>query len=391
MRLALRLAAQGEGLVEPNPMVGCVLVRDGERIGQGFHRRFGGPHAEVEALRDCHDPRGATAYVTLEPCCHHGKTPPCTEALLRAGVGRVVVAVEDPFPSVAGGGIRQLRISGVDVTVGVLASEARDLIAPYLKRVATGRPWVIAKWAMTLDGKIATVTGQSQWITGDASRREVHRLRGRVDAIAVGMGTVEADDPRLTARTVDASGQAVTPPRVANRVVFCSHRTPRPTSRVVRSARQTPLTLVAGPHLDEPRLQELGRLGVSVWRCPASSPTAMVEEALRRSASPNALVTDLSIPGTPVAEEAVPAESRVPATNWMLEGGGGLIASFFEAGQVDECHVYVGPMVFGGLTAAGPVGGSGVSRLADAGRYRLLRTDRFDDDVRLVFRRTTAD
>ena len=286
MRLALRLAAQGEGWVEPNPMVGCILVRDGERIGQGFHRRFGGPHAEVEALRDCDDPRASTAYVTLEPCCHHGKTPPCTEALLRAGVVRVVVATEDPFPRVAGGGVRQLRNSGVDVTVGVLASEARELIAPYLKRVATGRPWVIAKWATTLDGKIATVTGESQWITGDASRQEVHRLRGRVDAIAVGMGTVEADDPRLTARPVDASGQAVTPPRIANRVVFCAHRTPRPTSRLVRSAGETPLILVAGPNVDEKELEELSRVGVSVWRYPASSPTAMVDEALRRSASP---------------------------------------------------------------------------------------------------------
>lgn len=371
MRLALRLAARGEGFVEPNPMVGCVLVRDGKRIGQGYHRHFGGPHAEVEALRDCDDPGAATAYVTLEPCCHHGKTPPCSEALLRAGVGRVVVATEDPFPRVAGGGIRLLRRSGVDVTVGVLASEARELIAPYWKRVSTGRPWVIAKWAMTVDGKIATVSGESQWITGDASRREVHRLRGRVDAIAVGMGTVEADDPLLTARPVDAFGQPEPSPRVASRVVFCGHRTPAPTSRLVRSARQTPLIVVAGPDVAEEELDSLSRRGARIWRCPASSPTARVDEALRRSADSNASIE----------------EGSVPATNWMLEGGGGLMASFFEADRVDECHVYIGPLAFGGATAAGPVGGEGISRLADASRFRLLRTDRFDDDVRLVYRR----
>ncbi len=202
-------------------MVGCVIVRDGTVVGQGYHRQFGGPHAEIEALNSlaaASDAKGATAYVTLEPCCHHGKTPPCSEALISAGLTHVVVAMADPFAKVDGGGLRQLRDAGIETTVGVLSEKAEFLNAPYLKKVLTGKPWVIAKWAMTMDGRIATVSGQSQWITGQASRAEVHRLRGRTDAIAVGMGTVEADDPMLTARPPG--------PRIATRIVFCRHRLP---------------------------------------------------------------------------------------------------------------------------------------------------------------------
>src|SRR5215217_9762955 len=202
MRHALALAEKGRGFVEPNPMVGAVLLDSaGQLAGEGWHQKFGGPHAEVFALAEAGDrARGGTLVVTLEPCCHHGKTPPCTDAVLKAGIARVVAAMADPFPKVAGGGLAILRGAGVDVSVGLCEVEAVALNAPYLKLLRTGRPWVHAKWAMTLDGKIATRTGDSKWISGEESRRRVHELRGRMDAIVVGRGTVVADDPLLTAR-----------------------------------------------------------------------------------------------------------------------------------------------------------------------------------------------
>ncbi len=190
MSRALALAIRGEGLVEPNPMVGCVIVQNGQIVGEGFHERFGGPHAEVNALAAAGaQAAGATAYVTLEPCCHQGKTPPCTGALLRAGVKRAVVAALDPFPQVDCKGVNELRTAGIECEVGVRAAEANWILAPYRKLITTGRPWVIAKWAMTLDGKLATRSGDSQWISSEASRAVVHQLRGRVDAVIVGSGT----------------------------------------------------------------------------------------------------------------------------------------------------------------------------------------------------------
>jgi diaminohydroxyphosphoribosylaminopyrimidine deaminase / 5-amino-6-(5-phosphoribosylamino)uracil reductase len=196
MARALELARRGEGLVEPNPMVGCVIADYDEVIGEGWHRRFGFAHAEVEALAAVGPrARGATAYVTLEPCCHFGKTAPCTQALIAAGIRRVVAALADPFPQISGRGFRELTAAGIEVEIGLMESEARRLNAPYLKRVATGRPWVIAKWAMTLDGKLATRSGDSRWISGPESREIVHQLRGRVDAILIGRGTAVADDP----------------------------------------------------------------------------------------------------------------------------------------------------------------------------------------------------
>ncbi len=201
MTRALELAARGEGQVEPNPMVGCVIARDGVCIGEGWHQRFGGPHAEVEALGSVQgSAAGATMYVTLEPCCHTGKTPPCTEAIVRTGIGRVVVAQVDPFPAVAGQGVQRLRDAGIVVDVGLLEESARQLNAPYRKLIQQQTPWIIAKWAMTLDGKLASRTGYSQWISSAASRQRVHQLRQRVDAVMVGRGTAQADDPLLTAR-----------------------------------------------------------------------------------------------------------------------------------------------------------------------------------------------
>ena len=359
MRVALELAQRGRGSVEPNPMVGCVLVRDEAPIAQGYHRQFGGPHAEIDALNSLDslaDARGATAYVSLEPCCHQGKTPPCTKALIDAGIARVVIAMEDPFQRVDGGGIRQLSEAGVDTTVGVLADQAALLNAPYLKRVRTGKPWVIAKWAMTVDGRIATSTGQSQWITGEASRAQVHRLRSRVDAIAVGMGTVQSDDPMLTARL--ESQQA--PPRIAARVVFCRHRLPSLESKLVQSASEFPLLLVVGKSINPDDLQPLTDRGADVVVTKTEDEAQMVQIALDKL-----------------------GESM---TNVLVEGGSELLASFLAAGQIDECHLFIGPKIFGGKSAPGPIGGSGVDEITTARSWDLVSVDQFDDDLRVVYR-----
>lgn len=363
MGMAIRLAQQGQGAVEPNPMVGCVLVRDGRVIGKGYHQKFGGPHAEVEALRSLESSKqasGVTAYVSLEPCCHHGKTPPCAQALIDAGVSRVVVAMADPFPKVSGGGLSLLRSAGVETTVGVMQDEAEELNAPYLKLIHDGRPWVIAKWAMTMDGRIATTSGQSQWITGDQAREEVHRLRARVDGIAVGMGTVVADDPMLTARlTKDQSSCSLQP---AGRFVFCRHRLPSVESKLVRSACDVPVTLCVGPEVDAARLVQLEQAGVQLISLHCQESSEMVSEMLQHL-------------------------GKKQVTNLMLEGGAELLASFFSADQIDECQVYLGPKLFGGESAKGPIGGVGIEQIADALQFRLISLDRFGNDFRATYRR----
>lgn len=357
MRLALELAKRGRGLVEPNPMVGCVIVRDGEAVGHGYHRQFGGPHAEVEALNslaNAKDASGATVYVTLEPCCHQGKTPPCSRTLISSGVARVVVALADPYPKVNGGGLRQLKEAGIATTVGVLGAEAEYLNAPYLKKVRTGKPWVTAKWAMTMDGRIATVSGQSQWITGETSRGAAHRLRGRVDAIAVGMGTVEADDPMLTARPPG--------PRIATRVVFCRHRLPSVSSKLVQTAHEVPLMLVIGQQIESNDVDQVRSHGADIMEANTDDPITMIGAALDHCGGRG-------------------------MTNLMLEGGGELLASFFAADQIDECQVYIGAKAFGGTQAPGPIGGPGLEKIADAWSFSLISVDQFDDDLRAIYRK----
>ncbi|MEM6472902.1 MAG: bifunctional diaminohydroxyphosphoribosylaminopyrimidine deaminase/5-amino-6-(5-phosphoribosylamino)uracil reductase RibD [Planctomycetota bacterium] len=371
MRRALELAARGEGFVEPNPMVGCVIVRDGQKVGEGFHGRYGGPHAEIEALRSLESKelaRDATAYVTLEPCCHVGKTPPCSQALIDAGVKRVVAAVRDPFPKVDGGGIRHLRSAGIECETGLLEAEAKQLLAPYLKKVTRGLPWVIAKWAMTLDGKIATVAGESQWISGELSRRHVHRLRGRVDAIIAGSGTIVADDPMLNARLPEEDRSRLA--RTATRVVLCRRTIPSLRSRVFQTASEIPTLVYASGEADPDALQKIAALGAEILTIETKSDdesTELVDECLR----------DLGNRGM---------------TNVMLEGGPGILASFLSSshqgmpGAIDEWHAYIGAKVFAG-PAPGPIAGNGIANLVDAPSLQLRSVDRFEDDVRLVYRR----
>lgn len=334
MKRALRLAARGRGAVEPNPMVGCLIVRNGRIIGEGFHRRFGGPHAEVEALRRCTESaRGATAYVTLEPCCHHGQTPPCTDALLASGVRRVVAALVDPNPRVRGGGLRILRKAGVAVDVGCLREQAEYLNAPFIKLMRTGRPWVILKWAQSLDGKIATHTGDSKWITDAAMRAHAHRVRGLVDAIVVGSGTVRTDDPLLTCRV----GR---PRRVATRVVLDSALRTSPSARLVRTARTIPTRFFYTLRTAAARVRRLEAVGCLVARLPAQNGPALA-----------ALLDRLGAAGM---------------TNVLIEGGGRLLGRFFDLGLADEVHIYVAPRLIGGAAAPGPLNAVGVASLRDA-------------------------
>ncbi|NIP87312.1 MAG: bifunctional diaminohydroxyphosphoribosylaminopyrimidine deaminase/5-amino-6-(5-phosphoribosylamino)uracil reductase RibD [Planctomycetales bacterium] len=347
MLRALELAAQGEGRVEPNPMVGCVVAKDQQVVGQGFHTAFGQPHAEVEALRQAGPAaRGATLYVTLEPCRHQGKTPPCTEAIIAAGIQRVVIATRDPFAQVQGGGTAELEAAGIEVGSGVLEEEARELNAPYFKRIETGRPWVLAKWAMTLDGKVATASGDSRWISCSKSRHIVHQLRGRVDAIVIGCHTADADDPLLTARPPG--------PRTAVRVVCDSQAQLSSESQLVKTARQTPV-LVAVRHDAPPvETQRLTAAGCEVFACQGDSATVRLES----------LLDELG---------------RRQMTNVLVEGGGRLLGTFFAIAAVDEVHVFVAPKIIAGGVAA--VQGDGVDHLADAWQLENVHRTWIDEDT----------
>jgi diaminohydroxyphosphoribosylaminopyrimidine deaminase/5-amino-6-(5-phosphoribosylamino)uracil reductase len=350
MRRALAEAERGQGAVEPNPLVGAVVVQDGRIVGVGHHARFGGPHAEVVALQAAGAAaREATLYVTLEPCCHHGKTPPCTEAIRRAGIRRVVAALTDPFPRVAGGGFEALRSAAIEVESGRLETEARRLNAPYLKLLATGRPYVIAKWAMTLDGKTATATGDSRWISGPRARSLVHALRGRMDAIVIGIGTVLADDPQLTARPPG--------PRRAARVVLDSAARLPLESRLVRSARETPVWVAVTDRADAERRAALTARGCEILAVPGSG----------------------RVPIVPLLEEL----GRRRVTNLLVEGGGTVLGAILDAGQVDAVDVFIAPILAGGAAAPGPAGGAGCQRIAEALRLDRLEASIIDGDLRL--------
>jgi diaminohydroxyphosphoribosylaminopyrimidine deaminase/5-amino-6-(5-phosphoribosylamino)uracil reductase len=341
MERAIALAERGRGHVEPNPLVGAVVVRDGRLVGEGWHQRYGQAHAEVNALAAAGEAaRGATLYVTLEPCCHFGKTPPCTDAVIQAGISRVVAAMSDPFPQVAGRGAELLRAAGVAVAVGLCEAEARRLNAPYLKLLATGRPYVHVKWAMTLDGKIATRTGDSKWISNKASRHWVHELRGRMDAIVVGVGTLLADDPLLTARPPG--------PRTAVRVVLDHHGRMPTTSQLARTARETP-----------------------TWIVTAGEP------------APQLRALDCEVHTLPDVRALLDELGRRRMTNILVEGGAGVLGSFLDVREIDEVHVFIAPRLAGGKDAKTPIGGIGVEKIADALTLAEWRAEMVEGDVYL--------
>lgn len=349
MQRALRLARRGEGAVEPNPMVGCVVAHGAEVVGEGWHRRYGGLHAEREALRIAgRRSQGATLYVTLEPCCHHGKTPPCTEAVLASGIARVVAAQQDPYPDVGGSGIAQLRAAGLQVDVGVLEEEACWLNAPYRKLVKQGRPWVIAKWAMTLDGKLATHTGDSRWISNSTSRGIVHDLRRRVDAVVVGRGTAEADDPLLTARP---SGT-----RTVARVVLDSHGMLASESQLVQTSADAPVLVIVAPAASAENRQRLQEAGCQVIEC-------LGQDYAERFARL------LDILG------------QRRWTNVLVEGGSQVLGALFDAGLIDEVHAFVATKLVGGDKAPSPIGGAGLADMQLAQPLHRVETKVLDGDL----------
>lgn len=379
MAYAVKLAERGIGSVEPNPPVGAVVLDSGlQCLGEGFHERFGGPHAEINAIREVRRRYGANATqrlrqatlcVTLEPCSHFGKTPPCTDAILEAGIPRVVVGCIDPAPHAAGRGVELLRSKGVDVTV-LDAPCARELIEPFAKRVSTGRPFVLAKWAMTLDGRIATRTGHSQWISSDASRQRVHALRGRVDAVVVGIGTALTDDPLLTARPPG--------PRRALRVVLDSRARLPVESQLVRTASQWPLLVAVGPDAPDANVRRLQAQGAEVLVLPlaeaSESPPAPAMDR-ERVASRDQTVQRLSLTAL------LDAFGRRDFTNVLFEGGGHVLGSLADDRLIDEWHVFVAPKIVGGAGALSPVLGWGLERVPARPSLRRLRVERLEDDV----------
>ncbi|MEJ2288236.1 MAG: bifunctional diaminohydroxyphosphoribosylaminopyrimidine deaminase/5-amino-6-(5-phosphoribosylamino)uracil reductase RibD [Deinococcales bacterium] len=351
MTRALELAEYGRGRVSPNPMVGCVLVRGGAVVGEGWHRRAGEPHAEVEALRAAGDrARGATAYVTLEPCNHQGRTPPCTEALLAAGVRRVVVAALDPNPVTDGAGVKRLREAGVEVEVGLLQDEAEAQNEVFRTVHRERRPFVLYKTAMTLDGKIATRTGQSRWITGERARERVQRWRDAFDAVAVGINTVLLDDPLLTTRLEGG--------RTPVKVVF-------------DSVARTPV----GARLFEP--DPAGQPARVVIFVTEKASSGRVEALRQRGAD---VIVTAQTQGRSDVRSALPHLLERDVTSLLLEGGGTLAWAFFEARAIDRVAWFIGPKLLGGAGAS-PLGGIGVARMEDALELAELATEDLDGDL----------
>ncbi|MCA9133202.1 MAG: bifunctional diaminohydroxyphosphoribosylaminopyrimidine deaminase/5-amino-6-(5-phosphoribosylamino)uracil reductase RibD [Planctomycetales bacterium] len=365
MSHALHLAARGADARHLALLVGCVLVAPqgghaaGELLGEGFHTRFGGPHAEREAIADAERRgeqnrlRGATAYVTLEPCCHFGKTPPCTQALIDCGVARVVAAMRDPFERVRGQGIELLQAAGLQVQVGVQEAAARELNAPYIKRLQQQRPWVIAKWAMSLDGRIATRSGHSKWISGKESRATVQQLRGRVDAILIGSGTALADDPLLTARTESP------PPRTALRVVADSRLSTPLTSQLVHTAEHTPVLFWAGPEATAAQAEALRERGCLVHISPQQQAQRRLDDLLHTLAV------------------------EYQATNLLVEGGGNLLGSLFDLQQIDQIEVFLAPKIIGGGEALSPLLGLGCDLLEQGPRCHITQVQPSGEDTHL--------
>jgi diaminohydroxyphosphoribosylaminopyrimidine deaminase / 5-amino-6-(5-phosphoribosylamino)uracil reductase len=347
MRLALREAEKGVGRTSPNPAVGAVVVRGGRVVGRGHHARAGGPHGEVEALRAAGaKARGADLYTTLEPCDHWGKTPPCSLAILEAGVRRVFVGSRDPNPVVKGRGVSRLRRAGVEVVSGVLRQACDAVNAPWFRYITSGRPYVTLKAAITLDGKIAAASGDSRWVTGAAARREVHRLRDQVDAVLVGAGTARADDPRLTARLPGGGG------RDPLRVVLDSRLRLPPTLRMFKVASPAPALVATLARESEGRPG--GGPGVEVVRCRALGGRVDLADLLRRLAARG-------------------------VAHLLVEGGAEVHAAFLSARLVDRVVLHVAPKILGG--GKDWLGGAGPPRMADALSLRGLTVRRLGEDL----------
>ena len=353
MRRAMELAERGVGFTNPNPMVGAVIVKGGKVIGEGWHERCGEWHAERNAFKNCTVPaEGATMYVTLEPCCHYGKTPPCTEAIIEHGIARVVVGMEDPNPLVAGKGIALLREAGIEVVCGVEEEALREQNRVFLKYISTKLPWVAMKTAMTLDGKIATRTGDSKWITGAEARAYVHELRHRFMAIVVGIGTAVADDPLLNCRI---EGRGVRQPI---RVVVDSNARLSLDSQLVKTAGEYRTIVAHTRFAPEESVKALREAGVEMLLCKEKEGLVDVRNLLE-----------------------LLGQSGIDSI--LLEGGGSLNYTFLAEGLVDELYAFIAPKIVGGMNAKTPVEGAGMEKMADAINLELENVLNIGHDVLL--------
>ena len=358
MKRAIELAKQGAGWTAPNPLVGAVVVKNGRVIGEGYHRKYGELHAERNALAACtEDPAGATLYVTLEPCCHYGKTPPCTEIIIEKKIAKVVIGSRDPNPKVAGKGARILREHGIEVVEDYMR-EACDALNPvFFHYITTKTPYVVLKFAMTLDGKIATRTGASKWITGEAARNHVHQLRGRYAGILAGIGTVLADDPMLNCR-IDGAHQPL-------RIILDSHLRIPMGSRLVRSAKEYPLLIVCNESIRDreegaSRIQKLEEAGAKVWTLP------------EKNGHP-----DLNVLMQRLGEEKIDSV--------LIEGGGTVNEAALKAHIVHHVYAYIAPKIFGGEDAKTPVEGSGIRVPQECANLRLAKITVLLNDMLLEY------
>jgi diaminohydroxyphosphoribosylaminopyrimidine deaminase / 5-amino-6-(5-phosphoribosylamino)uracil reductase len=360
----LELAALAGGKVSPNPRVGAVIVQDGEVVGEGYHHQAGGAHAEVEAIRstDGRDLSGATIYVSLEPCCHHGRTPPCTDAILEANLKRVVVAAEDPAEHACGRGLGILRDEGIEVSLadGALAHQARLQNQPFRKHAKTGRPWVLFKAAMSLDGKVATRSGDSKWISGPESRELVHIWRADSDAITVGIGTALADDPALTARVGGSDSQDLAE-RQPRRVVFDSLAQLPTTARLFNDIDYAPLSIVVSRGAPRAATDAFKAHGADVIVATGENEPARVKSALKQ----------LGANGV---------------TSLLLEGGPHLAGAFLDAGEVDEARLFLAPLILGGKAARDPFESQGAPTVTEAVRALALTHEQIGDDLLVTAR-----
>lgn len=352
MKRAIELAQTARGNTSPNPMVGAVIVKDGRIIGEGYHERYGELHAERNAFKNCtENPEGAEMYVTLEPCCHYGKTPPCTEAIIENKIKTVYIGSSDPNPKVSGGGIKKLCDNGINVVTGVLKEECDSFNTIFFHYITTGLPYVIAKYACTADGKIATASGDSKWISNEISRKRVHQTRNAVSAIMVGIGTVISDNPMLNCRIENG----VNPVRV-----ICDSELKIPLEcNILKTANEIP-TVIACASSDEERKTEIEALGAEVLCVPDEFGRVDLKKLIK-----------------------VLGERKIDSV--LIEGGAEILGSAFSAGLVNKLEVYVAPKVFGGNSAKTPIGGFGVQNAADAVKLKLTDVSRFEDDVLLEY------
>lgn len=351
MERALELAEFGSGFVNPNPLVGAVIVKDNRIIGEGYHKAFGGPHAEINAFGNAsEDVAGATMYVTLEPCSHYGKTPPCVEAIIRNGIKRVVIGMVDPNPLVAGNGVRILKENGIEVETGILEGKCRLQNEIFIKYITTGKPFCIFKSAMTLDGKIATYTGDSKWVSGEESRLHVHRLRNRVSAILVGVGTVLADDPMLTARLGEE--KVKNPVRV---VVDTRGRIPVD-SKIVRTAGEVRTILATTNQAPKNVLEELRERGLEIMVTQENDGRVDIPSMVERL-------------------------GEIGIDSILIEGGGAIGYSFLEERLIDKVLFFIAPKLVGGADSKSPLGGKGVQMMKDAIGIDKLRAVPIGEDI----------